>query len=161
MDRFGWLTSIREVINTQPLLNYLLALSFTRKKIDFTKGINLNLIYEDLVAAVHQRGYETHPHPTIRHMSLNDFGRVLEEIGLASWHGDGRTTTVSEIKEHCIASGLESMLDKFQEGVEEGVTRLLAAFFRKFGQRSSGDSTFVFTHKSFGEYLTSRRIVRA
>ena len=88
---------------------------------------------------------------------------MLEEIGLASWHGgDGRTTTVQEIKEHCIASGLGSMLNNFQEGAEEGVTRLLAAFFfRKHGQRSSEDSTFVFTHKSLGEYLTARRIVRA
>jgi len=42
------------------------------------------------------------------------------------------------------------------------VTRLLAAFFfRQYGQRSSGDPTFVFTHKSFGEYLTARRVVRA
>jgi uncharacterized protein YjbI with pentapeptide repeats len=95
-------------------------------------------------------------------MKFEDFFRVLEEIGLASWHGDGRTTTVLEIQEHCIASGLSSMLNRFQEGAEEGVTRLLAAFFfRKYGQRSSEDSAFVFTHKSFGEYLTARRIVRA
>jgi uncharacterized protein YjbI with pentapeptide repeats len=149
-------------VTAQPLLNYLLALSFTREKLDFTKDINLNSIYADLVAAVHERGYDTHRYIHIRHMTLEDFFRVLEEIGLASWHGDGRTTTVREIKEHCNASGLGSMLEKFQEGAEEGVTRLLAAFFfRKYGQRSSGDSTFVFTHKSFGEYLTARRIVRA
>ncbi|MCX6681352.1 MAG: pentapeptide repeat-containing protein [Methanothrix sp.] len=149
-------------VTAQPLLNYLVALSFTREKLDFTKDINLNLIYADLVAGVHERGYDTHRYIHIRHMNLEDFFRVLEEIGLASWHGDGRSTTVREIKEHCNASGLGSMLEKFQEGAEEGVTRLLAAFFfRKFGQRSSGDSTFVFTHKSFGEYLTARRIVRA
>jgi len=150
-------------ITAQPLLNYLVALSFTRDKLDFTKkDINLNLIYADLVAAVHERGYEKHPHVYIRHMTLLDFFRVLEEIGLAAWHGDGRTTTVREIQEHCNASGLGSMLDMFQEGAKAGVTRLLAAFFfRQYGQRASGDPTFVFTHKSFGEYLTARRIVRA
>jgi len=149
-------------ITAQPLLNYLVALSFTRKKLDFTKDINLNLIYADLVAAVHERGYEKHPHVYIRHMTLKDFFRILEEIGLASWHGDGRTTTVREIQEHCNASGLGSMLDSFQDGAKAGVMRLLAAFFfRQYGQRSSGDSTFVFTHKSFGEYLTAKRIVRA
>jgi uncharacterized protein YjbI with pentapeptide repeats len=149
-------------ITAQPLLNYLLALSFTRGKLDFTKDINLNLIYSDLIAAVHERGYDTHRYVHIRHMSLDEFFRVLEEIGLASWHGDGRTTTVREIQTHCSSSGLGPTLGKFREGAEEGVIRLLSAFFfRKSGWRFSGDATFVFTHKSFGEYLAARRIVRA
>jgi len=149
-------------VTAQPLLNYLVALSLARKKLDFSKDINLNLIYKDLVTAVHERGYEKHPHISIRHMAFDDFFRVLEEIGLAAWHGDGRTTTVREIQEHCTSSGLGSMLDRFQEGAEAGVTRLLAAFFfRQYGQRASGDKAFVFTHKSFGEYLAARRIVRA
>jgi uncharacterized protein YjbI with pentapeptide repeats len=150
-------------ITAQPLLNYLVALSFTRDKLDFTKDINLNAIYADLVAAVHERGYEKHrAYVPIRHMKLDEFSRVLEEIGLAAWHGDGRTTTVREIEEHCRASGVGMFLDAFQEGAKVGVTRLLAAFFfRQYGHRASGDPTFVFTHKSFGEYLTARRVVRA
>jgi hypothetical protein len=93
-------------ITAQPLLNYLVALSFSRDKLDFTKDVNLNSIYGDLVGAVHERGYEKHrPYVTIRHMNANDFSRVLEEIGLAAWHGDGRTTTVREIEEHCRISG--------------------------------------------------------
>jgi len=150
-------------ITAQPLLNYLVALSFTRDKLDFSKDINLNSIYADLVTAVHERGYEKRrAHTSIRHMTLDQFSRVLEEIGLAAWHGDGRTTTVREIEEHCKASGVGGMLDAFQEGAKAGVTRLLAAFFfRQYGQRKSGDPTFVFTHKSFGEYLAARRVVRA
>jgi uncharacterized protein YjbI with pentapeptide repeats len=150
-------------ITAQPLLNYLVALSFTRDKLDFTKDINLNSIYADLVAAVHERGYEKHrPYGPIRHMTPENFSRVLEEIGLAAWHGDGRTTTVREIEEHCRTSGVGGLLDIFQESAEAGVTRLLAAFFfRQYGQRASGDATFVFTHKSFGEYLTALRVVRA
>jgi uncharacterized protein YjbI with pentapeptide repeats len=120
-------------------------------------------IYADLLAAVHERGYEKHrSYGPIRHMKPEDFCRVLEEVGLAAWHGDGRTTTVREIEEHCRASGLGTLLDVFQEGARAGVTKLLAAFFfRQYGQRASGDPTFVFTHKSFGEYLTARRVVRA
>lgn len=150
-------------ITAQPLLNYLVALSFTRDKLDFTKDINLNSIYADLVTAVHERAYEKRRvYVPIRHMTLDNFSRVLEEIGLAAWHGDGRTTSVSEIEEHCRASGLGGLLDVFQEGARAGVTRLLAAFFfRQYGQRPAGDPTFVFTHKSFGEYLTALRIVRA
>lgn len=150
-------------VTSQPLLNYLVALSFTRGALDFREDINLNRIYGDLVIAVHQRGYERHrAYGPIRHMKVEDFVRVLEEIGLAAWHGDGRTTTVREIEDHCRASGLGGLLDVFQEGARAGVTRLLAAFFfRRYGHRSSGDPTFVFTHKSFGEYLAARRIVRA
>ncbi len=150
-------------ITAQPLLNYLVALSYTRDRLDFSKDINLNAIYADLLAAVHERGYEKRrSYIPIRHMKPEDFCRVLEEVGLAAWHGDGRTTTVGEIEGHCRASGLGALLDVFQEGAKAGVTRLLAAFFfRQYGQRPSGDPTFVFTHKSFGEYLTTRRVVRA
>jgi len=149
-------------ITAQPLLNYLLSLTYTRQKLDFSKDINLNLIYDDLVRAVHERGYEKHrPWGPIRHMTLDEFSRVLEEIGLAAWHGDGRTTTVREIEEHCNASGVNRLLEPFREGAKAGVTRLLAAFFfRQYGTRSSGDPTFVFTHKSFGEYLAARRVAR-
>jgi uncharacterized protein YjbI with pentapeptide repeats len=150
-------------VTGQPLLNFLVALSFTRGKLDFTRDINLNVIYSDLVAAVYERGYErTRTYAPIRHMSIDQFNRVLEEVGLAAWHGDGRSTTVREIEEHCRLSGVGTLLEAFQEGAQAGVTRLLAAFFfRQQGQRTSGDPTFVFTHKSFGEYLTARRIARA
>lgn len=150
-------------ITAQPLLNYLVALSYTRGKINFHEDVHLNAIYADLVAAVYHRGYEKHrTFGPIRHMASADFARVLEEIGLAAWHGDGRTTSVAEIEQHCRLSGLGHLLDLFQDGATAGVTRLLAAFFfRQHGQRSGGDATFVFTHKSFGEYLAARRIARA
>lgn len=152
-----------EEITAQPLLNYLVALSFTRGKLDFAKTVNLNQIYYDLLVAVYERAYEKKRAFTpIRHMKFQDFVRILEEIGLAAWHGDGRTTTIREIEEHCKASGVGRLLEAFTEGAKAGVTRLLAAFFfRQYGRRSSGDPTFVFTHKSFGEYLAARRVVRA
>jgi uncharacterized protein YjbI with pentapeptide repeats len=100
-------------------------------------------------------------HVAIGEMSRGNFIRILEEIALAAWHGDGRTTTVEEIKSHCDNSGLERLLEIFEEGAQAGVTRLLAAFyFRQSGIRGN-ERTFEFTHKSFGEYLTACRIVRA
>jgi uncharacterized protein YjbI with pentapeptide repeats len=151
-----------EEITGQPLLNYLVALSFTRDDLDFKKDVGLNAIYFDLVSAVYERAYDKKRRfAPIRHMKFEDFIRVLEEIGLAAWHGDGRTTTVREIEEHCKASGVDTLLCSFEEGAKAGVTKLLAAFFfRQHGQRQSGDPTFVFTHKSFGEYLAARRIAR-
>jgi uncharacterized protein YjbI with pentapeptide repeats len=150
-------------ITTQPLLNYLLALSFSRGKLDFTGEVNLNRIYYDLVEAIYDRAYEKRgPYRPVKHMSFADFFRVLEEVALAAWHGDGRSVTIKEIEVHCQAAGLSRHLESFQEGAKQGVTRLLAAFFfRQYEQLRNDDATFVFTHKSFGEYLAALRLVRA
>ncbi|HLZ17405.1 MAG TPA: pentapeptide repeat-containing protein, partial [Cyclobacteriaceae bacterium] len=150
-------------ITTQPLLNYLVALSYTRGKVKFDEEINLNVVYADLVERVHEGAHNKRRYNSIRDMQLSDFRRILEEIALAAWHGDGRSTTVREIQELCHGSNLNPLFEKFQKGAEAGVTGLLAAFFfRQYGQRAiSGHRTFVFTHKSFGEYLAACRIARA
>ena len=158
-------------ITIQPLLNYLVALSYTRSKDDnidakdkivFSEDTNLNAIYEDLLKSVYDRGWDTKQHPTLQGISYKNFVRILEEIALAAWHGNGRTTTVREIETHCESSGLRNLLKIFTEGVKAGVTNLLTAFyFRQSGISNEGDRTFEFTHKSFGEYLTAKRIVRA
>ncbi|MEH2073940.1 MAG: pentapeptide repeat-containing protein [Nostoc sp.] len=146
-------------ITAQPLLNYLVALSFDQKKKFPTDG-NLNAIYANLLTAVYQRGWAGYQHPAIRGIEEKDFVRVLEEIALASWHGDGRTTTVRKIEAHCEQDNLNNLLKKFQKSTKLGVTRLLIAFyFREIGVEEQ-EKTFEFTHKSFGEYLTAKRIVR-
>lgn len=152
-----------EEITAQPLLNYLLALSYCRGKLNFNIGVNLNEIYRDLVEAIYERGYEKgRRHESIRSIEFQSFLLILEEIGLAAWHGDGRTTTVSEIEFYCREGGFSDQLDAFQDGAKAGITSLLAAFFfRQHGSRPKGDPAFVFTHKSFGEYLAARRITRA
>jgi uncharacterized protein YjbI with pentapeptide repeats/adenylate kinase family enzyme len=147
-------------ITAQPLLNYLVALSFVRGEVNFSQENNLNVIYQDLLKAVYERDWAGYQHPSLQGITEQDFVRILEEIALAAWHGNGRTTTVQEIEAHCQNSSLERLLNIFQEGAKLGLTRLLAAFyFRESGVRG-GEKTFEFTHNSFGEYLTARRIVR-
>ncbi|MET0396288.1 MAG: pentapeptide repeat-containing protein [Longimicrobiaceae bacterium] len=151
-----------EEVTAQPLLNYLVALGYSRGKIDFTKEFNLNSMYYDLLTAVYERGWAGHQHPAIRGVQQEEFVRVLEEVALAAWHGDGRTTSAKEIEQRCTAAGLGRLLSAFEEGAKAGVTRLLTAFyFRQREQQPSGDRTFEFTHKSFGEYLAARRLLRA
>ncbi|MEH2150252.1 pentapeptide repeat-containing protein [Nostoc sp.] len=146
-------------ITAQPLLNYLVALSFVQQNKFPTDG-NLNAIYANLLKAVYERGWAGYQHPTIRGIEEKDFVRILEEIALASWHGDGRTTTVKEIEAHCENSNLIRLLDKFHKSAKFSVIRLLIAFyFRESGVKEQ-EKTFEFTHKSFGEYLTAKRIVR-
>ncbi|MDU9049151.1 MAG: pentapeptide repeat-containing protein [Candidatus Electrothrix sp. Rat3] len=150
-------------ITAQPLLNYLVALSYDRKSIEFTDDTTLNQIYADLIKAVYCRQYEEGGRVSSCAGGLEEgkFLRVLEEIALAVWHGDGRTATVSSIREKFTAGGIKRYLEQFQEGAKAGVTRLLTAFyFRQSDNRQDGDPTFEFTHKSFGEYLTALRIIR-
>jgi len=152
-------------ITAQPLLNYLVALSLKRGVLKFSEETNLNAVYADLLKAIYERGWATDQHVAIKGIEEKDFVRILEEIALASWHGNGRTTTVKEIQNHCDNSGLKKLLTIFQRGFQDdskaSVTRLLTAFyFRQSGNDNSGEKTFEFTHKSFGEYLTARRIVR-
>lgn len=150
-------------ITSQPLLNYLVALSFVRGKLDFKNAKNLNLIYADLLDAVYQRVWGANPHPATSGISENSFLRILEEISISTWQGESRTTTIKEIEDRCADSGLGPLLEMFKGGARDSIARLLIAFyFRKFGNRpGSNEESFEFTHKSFGEYLTAKRIVRS
>jgi hypothetical protein len=148
-------------ITAQPLLNYLVALSLEKGKLQFSPETNLNEIYGDLLEAVYERGYEKQGHRVIEGIEKHEFIGILEEIALACWHGDGRTTTVGEIETHCNNSGLGDVLNRFQDSFQEdsktSVTRLLTAFyFRESGGVRASEKTFEFTHKSFGEYLTAK-----
>ncbi|MBK6959182.1 MAG: pentapeptide repeat-containing protein [Nitrosomonas sp.] len=149
-------------ITKEPLLNYLVALSFEREALDFTQQTTLNEIYADLLQAVYKRQWdEERQHKGMGELTEDQFLRILEEIALAVWHGDGRTATVANIHTRFDNNNLIRYLPEFQKGAEQGVTRLLTAFyFRQSDNLQEGDKTFEFTHKSFGEYLTARRLIR-
>jgi NACHT domain len=132
-------------ITAQPLLNYLVALSLRRGKLEFSKGTNLNAVYADLLKAIYERGWAEHQHSSIQGINGEDFVRILEEIALAAWHGSGRTTTVRDIERHCDNSNLKNLLKRFQDGFRDdskaSITRLLTAFyFRQSGHDQSGQT---------------------
>jgi hypothetical protein len=163
-------------ITAQPILNYLLAISpyFLQNKID--ADTSRNEIYQSLLEGVYQRGWaqpnkanNSSQHPSIQEISFADFQLILEEVGLCAWHGDGRKVTEGEIIKHCenssrkVQSLLACFSEQMQNSKEAKITRLMTAFyFQERGERvSDGEKTFEFTHKSFGEFLTAKRLVRA
>ncbi|MCS3697578.1 pentapeptide repeat-containing protein [Salinibacter ruber] len=160
-DRLGEITR-------QPLLNYLVALAYEDDDTDFSEDASLNTLYDQLLDGVYRRDYDFGPHPgtkvvsgTTEEMQKEGFVRVLEEIALDAWHGDGRTTTLASIEKRCKREGLIGYFENVQNKLATGISQLLAAFyFRKTGQTPQGEATFEFTHKTFAEYLTGRRIVR-
>lgn len=154
-------------ITAQPLLNYLVALSVERNKIVFNQETNLNDVYDDLINSVYERRYEgkNRTHKTLIGLDIDKdkFKRLLEEIAISAWHGgDARVTTVERIKKRIEESNLSKIMEVFQKDAEKGILRLLTAFyFRQKGlDVQDGSKTFEFTHKSFGEYLVARRLVR-
>ncbi len=147
-------------VSSEPLLNYLLAIANQASTFDFSKGVTENQIYSGLIQEVYDRRWSDGKHFSVEGMSRDDFQRVLEEIAVAAWHGDGRKTTVGEIKQHCEDAGIARMLEVFQDGAENGVLRLLTAFFFRQAGARNDENVFEFTHKSFGEYLVARRMIR-
>lgn len=149
-----------EPITKEPLLNYLLSLSYLRQDIKFTADTNLNQIYADLLDSVHERKYTgSRTHTGINNLEKNNFIRILEEIALVVWHENGRTASIDKIMVRCKEAGIASYFDEFKGDAESGVIRLLMAFYFREFDGSQGYKTFEFTHKSFGEYLTARRIM--
>lgn len=145
-------------ITAQPLLNYLVALSRLRKTIDFSQNALRNRIYRDLLQGVYDRAHrERKPHTS--ELDIEDFVELLEEIGLAVWYGKGRTATVKEIRGIC-GERIDRLLSEYKDGDARVMGLLTAFYFRKHHDRRDDEATFEFTHKSFGEYLTARRIVR-
>ena len=110
---------------------------------------------------MYERPWGEGDHPAKRQLTKEEFHNLLDELGLAAWHGEGRTVTETALVEACVRAGLSEQLERFKEGAKAGAIGLLAAFyFRQAGQIPGGERTFEFTHKSFGEYLVARRIVR-
>lgn len=150
-----------EPITTEPLLNYLVSLSYLKEDgIVFSENTNLNEVYADLLDSVHERKYtDSGTHRSVDSIDKKKFIRILQEIALTVWHENGRTASVSQITEQCKKANIDSYFKEFTKDAESGVIRLLMAFyFRKFDGNNS-DETFEFTHKSFGEYLTAKRIM--
>lgn len=151
-----------EPITKEPLLNYLVSLSYQRNEVKFDDNTNLNDVYYDLLTSVFERKYsQSGQHITTKDIEQSRFVRLLEEVALAVWHQNGRTASVEQITNQCKKSGVLKFFDDFEKDAKSGVTKLLLAFyFREFQtENSKSDKTFEFTHKSFGEYLTARRIV--
>lgn len=152
-------------ITTEPLLNYLVALSWKDAPEKFDENTNINNVYYQLMLGVYAREYDNkRKYRGISDLTLDDFIQILEEIAICAWQGgDARVTTERKIQEHINNRGLGQLLEEYKASVRGGgIPKLLTAFyFRKFGKEDTEnkDDTFEFTHKSFGEYLAARAIV--
>ena len=148
-------------VTSQPLLNYLVAHLFVQDVKGFDPNQNLNEIYKQLILETYRRPWGDAKHMENSGINEETYLKMLEHVGMIAWHGgDTRTARVKDIIEKLSDKNLRKHFDTLGEGAEKGATRLLTAFYsRKADETSDGDETFELTHKSFGEYLTARKIV--
>lgn len=143
----------------QPLLNFLLALTYLRGEADFGENANINNVYYDLMARVLDRPWGKHTHLK---WTIEEFLEVMEEVATSAWHtsGDVRITTMSSVRKHCERNKeVHARILALESNSDSGYMRLMAAFYFRQDGEAVLDKTFEFTHKSFGEYLVARRIV--
>ena len=154
-------TSIFSDLIKQPLLNHLVARVYENGDVDFTKEINPNLIFAQTVSSVyHREDWAEVAYRVLSHVTEEDFNRFLEEISVCVWHG-GRTTTVGAIQERCRAPQLQRVLETLAHSSRRPINLLLSAFFFRQGTDTArGDRSVEFTHKTFYEYLTARKVIR-
>ncbi|GAB2198412.1 pentapeptide repeat-containing protein [Sessilibacter sp. MAH4] len=149
-------------ITREPLLNLLVALTY--KSDDFNlKNITINKIYDTLFSEVYKRRWDTkRTHHGARHLEEDQYRHVLEEIALVAWHsGDARTAKESQIDKRCGAEGITKYLNIYVDSAKKDISQLLTAFyFSRSHENILGEDTFEFTHKTFGEYLIAKRLVR-
>jgi hypothetical protein len=145
-------------LSAEPLLLYLIVLSGYHRRPEHAGEVNRNAIYADLFQGVVERRHAgLQPLPATIELQA-DFSEVMELIATTAWYGDGRTASVEEIQRHC-PKHLKSAIKPYLES-DTGIARLIAAFYYQRTEPGGRRRDAIeFTHRSFGEYLTARRLV--
>ena len=149
-------------LTAEPLLCYLVVLSGFHERAG--AGENRNLIYRALYESVverrHAGGAKLAAAKAITDTVLD---RLMEAIAVAAWwHTEGRIASVEQIRAACgddqeLHEALETRFRKPVTGLR--ACSPLSTFVPQKDARHGGNA-FEFTHKSFSEYLTARRLVR-
>lgn len=148
-------------LTAEPILNGLIAQCRIKHKL--AADTNRAMIYGWLLVDVLMRVHDASGKQHLKDASEDDISRLLEEVAVTAWHsGDVRATTKSKVVERCEKTDQGQLLNAvFPSQQKSQITSLFLAFyFQETGERIGQDQAFEFSHKSFGEYLLARRIVR-
>ena len=144
-----------EDLTIEPLLLYLLMFSGLAGKDWPEAKENRNRIYEAIFAKVHRRDKKEKPHITVA--DEGDFFTLMECLGLAAWQNGGRTGSdedFAKIRDGIYAPEKQEL---FKDLDCAKLSYVAVQFYTHQGGREGG---YAFIHKSFGEYLTARALVK-
>jgi hypothetical protein len=146
-------------VTTQPLLNWLLAQVLTLKAgEDIGSAHDL---YEKLLAEVLQRTHRDPRNEAVEGLGDGQLARLLEEVAVAAWHDGDRSVKLSTIRDRLADPRLKQALEKLcRKDETAAIETVLDSFFCAPGKGGTDQRVFEFTHKSFREFLTARRMLR-
>lgn len=154
------LTSLTE----QPLLNWLIAQILKlegEERAATIDGVHdlYTRLFGHVLDRVHRRGGNSPPE-AVDALGRANLERMLEEVAVAAWHAGGdRTVPFPVVQDRLTMAGLDGHLDRLKEQRDEALGSLLDSFFCH-AHAGQEHRAVEFTHKSFGQFLTARRIVR-
>lgn len=148
-------------ITAQPLLNYMLAVLGLYGAEELS---NLSTLYGALFAKYYDRQKDGKSEVFTKLCpNLDRFRRIMSEIGIAAWHAGDRSVGTDDLKRRFDSPPLKSWFEGAGKA-NSGLSAILSAFYTRPEDAASPDSglahRYVFTHKSFREYLTAVGVVR-
>jgi hypothetical protein len=149
-----------EGLTAEPLLCYLLALSGYLEKNSKLAADNRNRVYEQLLHDVWERAWGGGRAGPGNDLSKEEFDKLFEAMALAAWHGgDARVATEERFEKAIKLLNVEKEFAAFKNQSGENLSNLAVNFYLKRPDIQSRG--FEFTHKSFGEYLIARALIRS
>ncbi|UEM25306.1 pentapeptide repeat-containing protein (plasmid) [Skermanella mucosa] len=148
-------------MTAQPLLNWLLAQVLTLEGPEKAATLaGVHDLYTRLFRHVLDRVHRDPKSEAIDAVDPDRLSRMLEEVAVAAWHAGGdRVVPLKFVAERLRSQDLADDLQRIAERPDGALSALLDSFFcRAF---SGAEHRVVeFTHKSFGQFLVARRILR-
>jgi len=151
-------------LTEQPLLNWLLAQILTEEGPERAATISgvhdlYTRLFGHVLDRIHRRRLgdgNTEAIDPVR----DRLEQMLEEVAVAAWHaGTDRAVKLSEVKNRLDDNKLSGELKRLSDNTDAALTSLLDSFFCRAHQGVE-HRLVEFTHKSFGQFLVARRVVR-
>ncbi len=145
-------------LNAEPLLLHLLIISGRLAPNRWREAVeNRNCVYEDIFNKVYERDREADKWQ-VAQLNADDFFTLMECLGLATWAGGGRTGSDEEFKRLRDIHSTGSQERKFTALDNADLESVAVQFYAR---RDLDEPGYQFIHKSFGEYLIARALLRA
>lgn len=146
-------------VTAQPLLNWLLAQVLKLNADEDIGGVHG--LYERLLKEVLRRSHRDTVSEAADALADGEMARLLEEVAVAAWHDGDRSVKLSTIRDRLTAPGLKAALEKLcRKDENAAIETVLDSFFCAPVNGGAEQRVFEFTHKSFREFLTVRRLLR-
>ncbi|CAO3405606.1 pentapeptide repeat-containing protein [Azospirillum largimobile] len=151
-------------LTEQPLLNWLLAQILTEEGPERAATISdVHDLYTRLFGHVLDRIHRRLPGDGSTEAidpARDRLEQMLEEVAVAAWHaGTNRAVPLNDVEKRLADNRLSGELRLLSNNTDAALTTLLDSFFCRAHQGVE-HRLVEFTHKSFGQFLTARRVVR-